>query len=62
MYSKKNVNHLYLIRLVVLKRTVAAVSRFLSLWFAKSCTIMSMIGIAMHFLGIFAMYRFAFVI
>jgi len=32
--------------------SVAAISRFLCLWFTMSCT-MCMVGIATHFLGIF---------
>jgi len=40
---------------------VAAISRFLSLWFPRVCT-MSMVGIATHFLDIFAVCKFDFVI
>ena len=41
--------------------SVAAISRFLCLWLTMSCA-MSMAGITSHFLGIFTVYKFSFVI
>jgi len=48
---------------VGLQTNVAAISRFLCLWFTMSCT-MSMVAIAFatHFLAIFTVCKFGFVI